>query len=68
MEKENNPIAEKDENGQFVYLDIVPLTFHMPQDYNIVVEEFKRTPDVLWIMKPTARAQGKGIFLVNKLA
>ena len=33
MEKENNPIAEKDENGAFVYLDIVPLTFHLPQDY-----------------------------------
>jgi len=56
MEKENNPIAEKDENGQFVFLDIVPLTFHMPLDYNIVVEEFKRVPGALWIMKPTARA------------
>ena len=30
MEKENNPIAEKDENGGFVYLDIVPLTFYLP--------------------------------------
>ena len=31
------------------------------------VEEFKKFPNATWIMKPTARAQGKGIFLVNKL-
>jgi len=30
MEKENNPIAEKDELGNFVYLDIVPMTFNLP--------------------------------------
>jgi len=68
MEKENNPIAEKDETGAFVYLDIVPLTFHLPQDYTIFCDEFRRGPELLWIMKPTCRAQGKGIFLVNKLA
>lgn len=27
MEKENSPLAEKDEHGAFVYLDIVPLTY-----------------------------------------
>jgi tubulin polyglutamylase TTLL1 len=27
MEKENSPLAERDDSGQFVYLDIVPLTF-----------------------------------------
>ncbi len=68
LEKENSPLAEKDELGNFVYLDIVPMTFQLPQDYNMFVEEFKRTPNAMWIMKPTARAQGKGIFLVNKLA
>ena len=30
MEKENNPIAERDENGNFVYLDIVPVTYMLP--------------------------------------
>lgn len=68
MEKENNPIAEKDENSNFVYLEIVPTTFNLPQDYTIFCDEFRRQPELLWIMKPTARAQGKGIFLVNKLA
>jgi tubulin polyglutamylase TTLL9 len=33
----------------------------------LFVEEFKRNPDTIWIMKPAARAQGKGIFLFRKL-
>lgn len=67
MEKETNPIAEKDENGAFLYMDIVPMTYILPGEYNIFAEEFKKYPNATWIAKPTARAQGKGIFLVNKL-
>ncbi|CAM9891202.1 unnamed protein product, partial [Ectocarpus fasciculatus] len=50
------------------YLDIVPVTYLLPADYNIFVEEFKRNPNAMWIMKPTARSQGKGIFIINKLS
>ena len=50
-----------------MHMDIVPMTYILPGDYTIFVEEFRRKPDEMWIMKPTARAQGKGIFLVNKL-
>lgn len=67
MEKENNPIADKDDSGGLLYMDIVPLTYTLPGDYNIFSEEFKKYPNATWIMKPTARAQGKGIFLVNKM-
>jgi len=67
MEKESNPIADKDESGALIYMDIVPMTYILPGDYNIFVEEFKRYNNATWIMKPTAGAQGKGIFLVNKL-
>ena len=31
------------------------------------VEEFKRRPGTIWIMKPAGRAQGKGIFLFTDL-
>lgn len=49
-------------------LDFVPLTFSLPADYSLFVEEFRRAPNSTWIMKPTGKAQGKGIFLINKLA
>ncbi len=56
-----------DENGNLIYMDIVPMTYILPGDYTIFVEEFKKNPNTTWIMKPTSRAQGSGIFLVNKL-
>ena len=67
MEKEGNPIAEKDSSGNYVYMDMVPMTYVLPGDYTIFVEEFKRNPHTTWIMKPTNAAQGQGIFLINKL-
>ncbi|XP_046728794.1 probable tubulin polyglutamylase TTLL1 isoform X1 [Silurus meridionalis] len=68
LEKENSPLAEKDENGKYVCLDFVPVTFMLPADYNLFVEEFRKSPSSTWIMKPCGKAQGKGIFLINKLS
>ncbi|CDW91503.1 probable tubulin polyglutamylase ttll1 [Stylonychia lemnae] len=59
--------TEKDEQGNYIYMDIVPNTYILPGDYTIFVEEFRRNPNIMWIMKPSSKAQGKGIFLVNKL-
>ena len=56
MEKENNPIADRDEMGNLLYMDIVPITYILPGDYTIFVEEFKKNPNTTWIMKPTNRA------------
>jgi tubulin polyglutamylase TTLL9 len=44
-----------------------PETFHLPSEYLVFVEEFKRKPDYKWIMKPIGSCQGKGIFLFDKL-
>ena len=67
MEKESNPLAERDDLGNYVHMDIIPQTYILPGDYSLFVEEFRRNQNAMWIMKPSGKAQGKGIFLVNKL-
>ena len=49
-------------------VDIIPTTFVLPQDYALFVEEFRKGTQAAWIMKPSAKSQGKGIFLINKLS
>ncbi|CAD8194182.1 unnamed protein product [Paramecium pentaurelia] len=46
-----------------------PLTFHLPSEYPIFNEEFKKQGDnkTAWIMKPIGKSQGRGIFLFNKI-
>jgi tubulin polyglutamylase TTLL9 len=47
--------------------DFWPTTYVLPGDYALFAEEFKRNQGGAWIMKPVGRAQGKGIFLFQKL-
>ena len=48
MEKENNPIADRDENGNLIYMDIVPMTYILPGDYTVFVEEFNFLHSILF--------------------
>ncbi|XP_062513743.1 polyglutamylase complex subunit TTLL1-like isoform X4 [Corticium candelabrum] len=57
LEKDGNSLAERDETGRYVYLDFIPLTFVLPADYNIFVEEFRKNPSSPWIMKPTGKVK-----------
>ena len=45
-----------------------PATYNLPAEYGLFVEEFKRCQDAVWIMKPISSAQGRGIFLIDKLS
>jgi tubulin polyglutamylase TTLL1 len=56
LEKENNPICTKDDNGNYIYLDFVPQTYILPGEYSLFVEEFHRSPNVTWIVKPSSRS------------
>ncbi|CAF4389345.1 unnamed protein product, partial [Adineta steineri] len=68
LEKDGNMLAERDEYGLYRYLDFIPVTYMMPADYNLFADDFRRDPNHTWIMKPAGRAQGKGIFLINKMS
>jgi len=50
------------------FFDCVPQTYVLPSDYSLFVEEFKKCPNSIWIMKPAAKARGIGIFMVSKLS
>ncbi|KAK7114631.1 probable tubulin polyglutamylase TTLL9 [Littorina saxatilis] len=47
--------------------DFFPSTYELPSEYHIFVDEYRRNPGFIWIMKPIARSQGKGIFLFKRL-
>lgn len=55
-----------DKEGRGAEMDFFPKTYILPSDFGLFREEFNRTGGV-WIMKPCGRAQGRGIFMVDKL-
>ncbi|EPY31550.1 tubulin tyrosine ligase protein [Angomonas deanei] len=67
--KKARKVFEKEGNAEEVAAwDFFPVTYSLPQDYGLFEQEFKRHPNAIWIMKPPAKAQGKGIFLFSKLS
>ncbi|KAH7468528.1 hypothetical protein KRP22_012011 [Phytophthora ramorum] len=64
----NSAAAAAEVPGSPDALDFLPTTYTLPADYSLFVEEFRRNPNVMWIMKPCSKAQGKGIFIINKLS
>jgi len=44
------------------------MTYNLPTEYPIFKDEFAKNPGWLWIAKPIAKSQGKGIFIFDKLS
>ncbi|KAJ3185303.1 hypothetical protein HDU85_001353 [Gaertneriomyces sp. JEL0708] len=55
----------KAESAKFEFL---PPAYVLPGEHALFAEEFKKNPGSVWIMKPVGKAQGKGIFLINKIS
>lgn len=68
LEKARDPLAVRDDVGNSVHLDFLPTSFVLPNDYNLFTEDYRKMPNSKWIMKPCGKAQGTGIFLINKLS
>ncbi|KAK1932364.1 putative tubulin polyglutamylase TTLL9 [Phytophthora citrophthora] len=60
--------GDADSRREAEFYDFWSATFVLPHEYGMFVEEFKRTPGGRWIMKPVGKAQGRGIFLFEKLS
>lgn len=48
--------------------ELIPLTYILPQDYSIFMDDYAKNPSRKWIVKPAARSQGKGIFILTKMS
>ncbi|GMR59130.1 hypothetical protein PMAYCL1PPCAC_29325 [Pristionchus mayeri] len=59
---------EKNKSKESAKYTFMPASYVLPSEYHIFVEEFKKYPEnTIWIMKPVAGAQGRGIFLFRRL-
>ncbi|KAL0219090.1 hypothetical protein P9112_004743 [Eukaryota sp. TZLM1-RC] len=68
LEREGNPLADRLSNGEYVQLELVPATFSLPAELPLFLDHYRRNSNTLWILKPSARAQGHGVFIVNKMS
>lgn len=82
LKKQIEKACQATDQAPIDLIDFFPITYELPNEYHLFVEEFKKerlqyensrddadaaTHMPTWIMKPVGRAQGKGIFLFRKL-
>jgi hypothetical protein len=68
LKRMQRQLVREDRLAEAARFDFFPSTYVLPADYGLFVEEFKQQVGAIWIMKPIGKAQGKGIFLFNKLS
>jgi len=50
------------------HFSFIPKTFILPNEFVYLEDEMKKNKDKLWICKPAASSQGRGIFVTNDLS
>jgi tubulin polyglutamylase TTLL9 len=68
LKRKKKDLAREGNAEESARYDFFPQTYQLPGEYAIFVESFKRSSAPMWIMKPIAKSQGKGIFLFTKLS
>jgi tubulin polyglutamylase TTLL1 len=66
QEKEGNALYQQDA-GRGLNFEFCPLSFILPADYSLFVEEFRKNPTMKWIMKPAGKCQGIGVYIITNL-
>ena len=55
LKKHKKQLEREGKGSEAATFDFFPLTYNLPSDYSLFVEEFKRTGNV-WIMKPIGKS------------
>ncbi|CAM9517954.1 unnamed protein product [Ectocarpus sp. 4 AP-2014] len=68
LKKRKRSIQKEGHQDEADRHDFWPTTYVLPGEYALFAEESKKRANSKWIMKPIARSQGRGIFIVTKLS
>lgn len=49
------------------HFNFIPKTFILPKEYSTLMDHMGKDKDQMWIVKPSASSQGRGIFLTNTI-
>lgn len=60
-------LREKSLIETYCIADGIPVTYNIPNEKAILLEELRRGRGEQWIAKPTSSSQGKGISLINSI-
>jgi len=61
-------LEKEDKMEEAAKYDFFPATYVVPAEYGLFEIDFRRTPNIVWIMKPIGKAQGKGIFMFTRIS
>eukprot|EP00759_Apiculatamorpha_spiralis_P021741 PhF_6_TR26321/c0_g1_i1/m.37840/K16603/TTLL9; tubulin polyglutamylase TTLL9 len=61
-------LEKEDKMDEAARYDFFPPTYVLPAEYGLFEIDYRRNPNIVWIMKPIGKAQGKGIFMFTRIS